>query len=61
MEIEDKISGKVWSIGLSASMNIAEKMKELKKQGEDIIDLSWNEPYFNTPHYKHVGIPAGKR
>ena len=46
----DKISGKVKSIGLSASMNIAEKVKELKSKGAEIIDLSWGEPYFDTPN-----------
>jgi len=50
MKIGDKVSEKVKSLEPSASISIAEKIKEMKKQGADIIDLSWGEPYFNTPY-----------
>lgn len=33
----------------SASISVAEKVKEMKGQGHDIVDLSWGEPDFDTP------------
>jgi len=35
----------------SASINIAERVKDMKSRGIDIIDLSWGEPDFSTPHH----------
>ncbi|RKX65229.1 pyridoxal phosphate-dependent aminotransferase [candidate division TA06 bacterium] len=50
MNIRSKISSKIESIKPSASITTAEKIKEMKKQGADIVDLSWGEPYFGTPN-----------
>ena len=49
MNVENKISSTVKSLEQSASMSIAEKSRELMESGVNIIDLSWGEPYFNTP------------
>jgi len=50
MNIKSKISSRLKSIKPSASIGIAEKVKELKNKGIEIIDLSWGEPYFDTPY-----------
>lgn len=43
----------------SATLEMAQKSRELKSQGIDIISLSLGEPDFNTPDYiKEAGIQA---
>lgn len=43
----------------SATLEMAQKSRELKSQGIDIISLSLGEPDFNTPDYiKEAGIKA---
>ncbi len=58
-QVEDTINFKISPFPLpkdsfkkisdSKSMNIGTKVKELRKNNIDIVDLSWGEPYFNTP------------
>lgn len=42
----------------SLSIAIAEKVKELRRNGAEVIDLSWGEPDFPTP--RHI-VEAGQR
>ena len=49
MDIANRISSMVVALEQSASISIAEKARELKEKGLNIIDLSWGEPYFDTP------------
>lgn len=50
MNIEGSVSRRIRSIKPSASIKLGEKIIELKGKGADIIDLSWGEPYFDTPY-----------
>lgn len=43
------IASRMKSLVPSASISIAEEVKEMKARGADIVDLSWGEPDFNTP------------
>lgn len=46
----------------SATLEMAQKSRELKQQGVDIISLSLGEPDFDTPDYiKEAGIRAIKK
>jgi len=61
MNYETFTSKNLLNVIPSASMNISEKVKEIKKRGNDIIDLSIGEPNFETPVYiKEAAINALK-
>jgi len=45
----EHISKRVQSLSLSQTLAMAQKSRELKEQGVDIISLSLGEPDFNTP------------
>jgi aspartate aminotransferase len=53
------LSDRINSLPISATLAMAAKARELKKQGIDIISLSLGEPDFNTPEYiKDAAIKA---
>ncbi len=55
----DFISDRINSLPISATLAMATKARELKKQGKDIISLSLGEPDFNTPEFiKEAAIKA---
>ena len=55
----DFLSDRINSLPVSATLAMAAKARELKKQGIDIISLSLGEPDFNTPEYiKDAAIKA---
>lgn len=45
------LADRVNSLSQSVTIAISSKAKELKSLGEDVIDLSFGEPDFNTPDY----------
>ena len=54
-----QLSDRINSLPISATLAMAAKARELKKQGNDIISLSLGEPDFNTPEYiKNAAIKA---
>ena len=58
----DQISKRLQALAVSETLAMAQKSRELKSQGIDIIDLSLGEPDFNTPeHIKEAGIEAIRR
>ncbi len=55
----DQISNRLQLLSVSETLAMAQKSRELRSQGFDIIDLSLGEPDFNTPeHIKEAGIEA---
>ena len=55
------LSKKIRSLPVSATLEMAEKARELKNKGIDIIGLSLGEPDFNTPNFiKDASIQAIK-
>ncbi len=55
----DQVSKRLQAMAVSETLAMAQKSRELKSQGFDIIDLSLGEPDFNTPdHIKKAGIDA---
>lgn len=55
------ISDKINALEVSPTLGMAQKSRELKAQGIDIISLSVGEPDFDTPdHIKEAGIQAIK-
>ncbi len=53
------IAQRIQSMEPSATLEMAQKSRELKAQGVDIISLSLGEPDFDTPEYiKNAGINA---
>ena len=55
----DFLSDRINSLPTSATLAMAAKARELKKQGKDIISLSLGEPDFNTPEFiKDAAIKA---
>ena len=53
------VAQRIKSMKPSATLEMAQKSRELKQQGIDIISLSLGEPDFNTPDYiKNAGIKA---
>lgn len=55
----DKISKRLQALAVSETLAMAQKSRELRSQGFDIIDLSLGEPDFNTPeNIKEAGIAA---
>ena len=55
----DQVSKRLQAMAVSETLAMAQKSRELKSQGFDIIDLSLGEPDFNTPdHIKEAGINA---
>lgn len=55
----DFLSDRINSLPISATLAMASKARELKKQGKDIISLSLGEPDFNTPEFiKEAAIKA---
>lgn len=58
----DQVSKRLQALAVSETLAMAQKSRELKSQGIDIIDLSLGEPDFNTPdHIKEAGIDAIRR
>src|SRR5210317_2393658 len=57
--MKDKLSDRINSLPVSATLAMAAKARELKGQGKDIISLSLGEPDFNTPDFiKDAAIQA---
>src|SRR5210317_66384 len=57
--MKDKLSDRINSLPVSATLAMAAKARELKAQGKDIISLSLGEPDFNTPDFiKDAAIQA---
>ena len=55
----DKLSERINSLPVSATLAMASKARELKNKGIDIIGLSLGEPDFNTPEFiKQAAINA---
>ncbi|MCF6280477.1 MAG: pyridoxal phosphate-dependent aminotransferase [Flavobacteriaceae bacterium] len=55
----DFLSDRINNLPISATLAMAAKARELKKQGKDIISLSLGEPDFNTPEFiKEAAIKA---
>lgn len=55
----DKLSARINSLPVSATLAMAAKARELKNQGVDVIGLSLGEPDFNTPEFiKDAAIKA---
>jgi len=55
----DQVSKRLQALAVSETLAMAQKSRELKSQGIDIVDLSLGEPDFNTPdHIKEAGIAA---
>jgi len=55
----DQVSKRLQALAISETLAMAQKSRELRSQGIDIIDLSLGEPDFNTPeHIKEAGIEA---
>jgi aspartate aminotransferase len=55
----DQVSKRLQALAVSETLAMAQKSRELRSQGIDIIDLSLGEPDFNTPeHIKKAGIDA---
>jgi aspartate aminotransferase len=53
------LSDRIKSLSASATLAMAQKSRELKAMGFDIISLSVGEPDFNTPEYiKDAGKKA---
>src|SRR4030043_2398874 len=47
----EHLSDRIKSLAVSQTMAMAQKSRELKAKGIDIISLSLGEPDFNTPDY----------
>ena len=57
----EKLSRRLNALALSETLAMAQKSRELKRLGIDIIDLSIGEPDFDTPsHVKDAAIQAIK-
>jgi aspartate aminotransferase len=55
----DQVSKRLQALQVSETLAMAQKSRELRSKGFDIIDLSLGEPDFNTPdHIKQAGIDA---
>ncbi len=55
----DQVSKRLEALAVSETLAMAQKSRELRSQGFDIIDLSLGEPDFNTPeHIKDAAIDA---
>ena len=55
----DKLSARINSLPISATLEMAAKARELKTKGIDIIGLSLGEPDFNTPEFiKDAAVQA---
>jgi aspartate aminotransferase len=55
----DQVSKRLQALAVSETLAMAQKSREMRAQGIDIIDLSLGEPDFNTPdHIKEAGIEA---
>jgi aspartate aminotransferase len=55
----DQVSKRLQALSVSETLAMAQKSRELRSQGFDIIDLSLGEPDFNTPdHIKEAGMEA---
>ncbi|TSA32683.1 MAG: pyridoxal phosphate-dependent aminotransferase [Porphyromonadaceae bacterium] len=55
----DQVSKRLQVLAISETLAMAQKSRELRSQGFDIIDLSLGEPDFNTPeHIKEAGVEA---
>ena len=49
--MEEALSNRIKNLSESATIAMAQKSRELKSQGIDIISLSLGEPDFNTPDF----------
>lgn len=57
-----RVSNRVAQIKPSATIAVAQKARELRAEGRDIISLGFGEPDFDTPaHIKAAGIAAIER
>jgi aspartate aminotransferase len=55
----EQVSKRLQSLALSETLAMAQKSRELKSLGIDIVDLSLGEPDFNTPeHIKQAAVEA---
>jgi len=55
----NKLSERIDNLPVSATLAMAAKARELKKNGVDVISLSLGEPDFNTPNFvKEAAIKA---
>lgn len=55
----DQVSKRLLALAISETLAMAQKSRELRSQGIDIIDLSLGEPDFNTPeHIKEAAVEA---
>ncbi len=58
----DQVSKRLQALAVSETLAMAQKSRELRAQGIDIIDLSLGEPDFNTPdHIKAAAVEAIKQ
>jgi len=59
LKVPVKVSNRVAQIKPSATIAVAQKARELRAQGRDIISLGFGEPDFDTPaHIKQAAIAA---
>jgi aspartate aminotransferase len=57
--MRDQLSNRINNLPLSQTLEMAQKARELKENGVDIISLSLGEPDFNTPDFiKEAAIKA---
>ena len=49
--MNNKLSKRINTLPVSATLAMAAKARELKAAGKDIISLSLGEPDFNTPNF----------
>jgi len=57
--MRDQLSDRINNLPLSQTLEMAQKARELKEKGVDIISLSLGEPDFNTPAFiKEAAIKA---
>ena len=47
----DMLAERIATLEESATLQMAALVRELKTKGEDIIDLTLGEPYFDTPQH----------
>ena len=47
----EKVANRVAKLSPSATLAMAQKSRELKDQGVDVISLTVGEPDFNTPDF----------
>ncbi len=59
MNWNELASDRIQRLKPSATLSLAQKVRDLKAEGKDIISLTVGEPDFNTPiHIKNAGVEA---